>query len=324
MTTHNDQKQSQYYQPLDSEYNRRFTINRQPRIAYIDWQLAEISEPVLTDWKGYLRVPVSGTYILKMTVDDSGYVKMALPPTLGVIEVETILEITGKHSSISTQTAPIVLDAGFYYIEMHHENSIPDRDYPNATQFKLELNGTRVDYLYDMVVPPNRLTSADAWRLAGCYDPVSYKLGPEAIWDMASEALKKDTGGGESCALRMSIALSNYGFDFKGIADNWSLKDPANTLLGQDANGNNKQYVLVGAAPMRDFLISKLGPPDYAKYGEGDGYTPRNGDVVVYADSGHTGLSIDGRADYGGGFRDNLWLLSRTTMDDPDTQYTID
>lgn len=39
---------------------------------------------------------------------------------------------------------------------MHHENSIPDRDYPNATQFKLELNGTRVDYLYDMVIPPNR------------------------------------------------------------------------------------------------------------------------------------------------------------------------
>lgn len=104
----------------------------------------------------------------------------------------------------------------------------------------------------------------------------------------------------------MSIALSDYGFDFKGIADHWSLKHPGNTLLGQDANSNNKQYILVGAAPMRDFLISKLRPPDYAKYGEGVGYTPRSGDVVVYADSGHTDLSIDDRSDYGSGFRDNL------------------
>lgn len=91
----------------------------------------------------------------------------------------------------------------------------------------------------------------------------------------------------------MGIALSNYGFDFKGIADKCSLKHPGNTLLGQDANGNNKQYILVGAAPMGDFLISKLGSPDYAKYGEGVRHTPRNGDVVVYADSGHTGLSIN-------------------------------
>lgn len=309
---------SKYYQPLDSEHNRRFTISRQTEAAYIDWQLAEIPAPVLTDWKGYLRISTKGSYTLKMTVDDSGYVKMALPAAFNTIEFNTILEITGKHSSISTQTEPIDLDPGFYYIEMHHENSIPDQDYPNATQFKLELNGTRVDHLYDMVVPPNRMIAMEAKLLKTCYDPVCYSFSAREIWDMVGGTLEDRTGGGGSCALRLSIALSNYGVDFKGIGGDWSLEDPAQELLGQDSAGHNKQHVLVGAPNMYKFLISKLGLPDYAKFGEGIGYTPREGDIVVFSDQKHTGLSVDTNTGHGGGFTDNIWLLTRPTMDDPE------
>ena len=104
----------------------------------------------------------------------------------------------------------------------------------------------------------------------------SYQAHLKEIEDNVPEQLRSYYN---SCALRMSIALSSFGKDLKNEA--------GAELIGDKANANalgGKTHVIIRARDMAAYEQKLLGDPDYAD-GQDTGYcSPQPGDIIVFAE----------------------------------------
>ena len=166
------------------------------------------------DWEGYIRVPEDGTYNFTIQIDDNGYLE---------INGEKVAELTGSHSSTSVSGSK-KLKKGFHYAKLHHENlAVPEEiaPYPNAEEFVPKMGDSELEF-WEIDAPKNLWNIANAQRLLGCYNVVDYPtMTTDDVWNYIGGWLNDSHVSGDanyinSCALRLSIALSSYGIDLNG------------------------------------------------------------------------------------------------------------
>ena len=94
--------------------------------------------------------------------------------------------------------------------------------------------------LWEIDAPKNLWNIANAQRLLGCYNVVDYPtMTTDDVWNYIGGCLNDSHVSGDanyinSCALRLSIALSSYGIDLNGApgANNIGAKGNSQALGG--------------------------------------------------------------------------------------------
>ena len=294
------------FHPLDAENNRRYRVTKKaaPKIA---WHKTE--ETGAHDWEGYIRIPEDGTYNFTIQIDDCGYLEIA---------EQKVVELTGSHSSTSASGSK-ELTRGFHYVKLHHENlAVPEAiaPYPNAEEFVPKMGDTELE-LWEIDAPKNLWNIANAQRLLGCYNVVDYPtMTTDEVWKhiggwLNDSHISGDTNYYNSCALRLSIALSSYGIDLNGApgANNIGAKGNSQALGG-------KKHVIISAAQMATYLRTLLGTPDYPDDGENGYNPPQAGDIIVFGDDLHVGMCPGNNTAVGSFISGPVWLLQRSTLDD--------
>ena len=316
------------FHPLDAENNRRYKVTKKaaPKIA---WHKTE--ETGAHDWEGYIRITEEQDYIFSLTLDDNGYIE---------IGGQRVVEITGSNSS-TIKTGTKHLKKGFHYVKLHHENlEVPEAiaPYPNAEQFVAKIEEEELQ-LWEIDAPKNLMKAEDAQALLNCYRQVSYAEGgmnTDEVWAYIGGWLNKQhigqvNGYYDSCALRVSIALSQSGTSLEGVRDeegrlaatNITLVNPPGDLgalnlgfIDEENPSNLRKHVVLSAAVMSKYFQDKYGKPDYSDIGDKGYSTPQPGDILFFGDSLHTGIA-PGDALYVGSFNHQpIWLLYRDTLDD--------
>lgn len=180
------------------------------------------------DWEGYIRVPEDGTYNFTIQIDDNGYLE---------INGEKVAELTGSHSSTSVSGSK-ELKKGFHYAKLHHENlAVPEEiaPYPNAEEFVPKMGDSELEF-WEIDAPKNLWNIANAQRLLGCYNVVDYPtMTTDDVWNYIGGWLNDSHVSGDanyinSCALRLSIALSSYGIDLNGAPGANNIGAKGNSL----------------------------------------------------------------------------------------------
>lgn len=316
------------FHPLDVENNRRYKVNKKDA-PQIPWKYSDDLTP--HDWEGYIRIEQDNDYIFSITVDDNGYIE---------INGQKVVEVTGSNSSIK-ETGTIHLKKGFHYVRLHHENlEVPEAitPYPNAEQFVAKIEDDELE-LWEIDAPRNLMKEEDAQILLNCYKQVSYSEGgmsTDEVWEYIGGWLHEQhenmvEGYYHSCALRVSIALSQAGTSLAGVRDengnpaatNITLINPPGNLYalnlgfieGEDP-ASLRKHVVLSAAIMSKYFKDKYGQPDYSGIDDDGYFTPQPGDIVCFGDSNHTGIAPGDNLYYGSYNRNPLWLLYRETLED--------
>lgn len=307
------------FHPLDAENNRRYrvTAKADPKII---WHKTE--ETGAHDWEGYIRIEEDGDYTFSVTLDDNGYIEVG---------GKKVVEITGTNSSTSKTGEPCFLRQGFHYVRLHHKNEEVPKNiapYPNAEQFVPKLNGEDIK-LWEIDAPENLMTREEAQKLLSCYNVVDYLtmftddvyayiggwLDRVHLKESADNVPMAERQYYNSCALRLSIALSKYGYNLAGVPG-------ANNIRPDEKDGGNaealggRKHVIISAGNMAAHLRTIFGEPDYNGNGE-DGYsTPQEGDIVIFGNKTHVGMCPGDDASVGSFICGDIWLLQRATLDD--------
>lgn len=303
------------FHPLDAENNPRYKVKKKdaPKIV---WHKTE--ETGVHDWEGYIRVPFDKECAFTIQMDDNGYLE---------IDNQRVVELKDGNSSKKAEGKK-ELKQGYHYVKLHHENlKVPDSiaPYPNAEEFVPEMDGADLE-LWEIDAPVNLWKTEDAQKLLKCYNVVDYVTmpNPGQVWsyiggwlyqahlkeieDNVPEQLRNYYN---SCALRMSIALSSFGKDLKNEAGAELIGDKANA----DALGG-KTHVITRARDMAAYVQKLLGDPDYAD-GQDTGYcSPQPGDIIVFAGKGHVGMCPGDNISIGSFLTGPIWLINRETLKD--------
>ena len=220
------------FHPLDAENNPRYKVKKKdaPKIV---WHKTE--ETGVHDWEGYIRIPFDKEYAFTIQMDDNGYLE---------IDNQKVVELKDGNSSKKAEGKK-ELKQGYHYVKLHHENlKVPDAiaPYPNAEEFVPQMDGADLE-LWEIDAPVNLWKTEDAQKLLKCYNVVDYVTmpNPGQVWsyiggwlyqahlkeieDNVPEQLRSYYN---SCALRMSIALSSFGKDLKNEAGAELIGDKAN------------------------------------------------------------------------------------------------
>lgn len=316
------------FHPLDAEKNRRYKVKKKdaPKIA---WHKTEETGP--HDWEGYIRIPEDAEYTFTIQIDDNGYLE---------IDGQKVVELTGSNSSKKAEGKK-TLKKGFHYAKLHHENlPVPEAiaPYPNAEEFVPKMGEADLE-LWEIDAPKNLMTKEEAQKLLNNYKPVGYGEGgknTDEVWAtiggwLNQQHVNQIEGYYDSCALRVSIALSRSGTSLAGVKDeggklaatNITLINPPGNLgaLNPDYTeggdtSNLYKHVVLSAAVMSKYFKDKYGKPDYADIGD-DGYcTPQEGDILFFGDSIHTGIAPGDILHIGTFNHQPIWLLYRATLED--------
>ncbi|GKI07418.1 MAG: T6SS effector amidase Tae4 family protein [Akkermansia sp.] len=270
------------------------------------------------DWEGYIRIPFDKEYAFTIQMDDNGYLE---------IDNQKVVELKDGNSSKKAEGKK-ELKQGYHYVKLHHENlKVPDAiaPYPNAEEFVPQMDGADLE-LWEIDAPVNLWKTEDAQKLLKCYNVVDYVTmpNPGQVWsyiggwlyqahlkeieDNVPEQLRSYYN---SCALRMSIALSSFGKDLKNEAGAMPIGAEANA----DALGG-KTHVIIRARDMAAYVQKLLGDPDYAD-GQDTGYcSPQPGDIIVFAGKGHAGMCPGDNISIGSFLTGPIWLINRATLKD--------
>lgn len=291
---------------MDAEKNRRYKVTKK-EAPKIPWAYSDDLEPHF--WEGYVRISDDGDYSFSISVDDNGYIE---------IGGEHVVEVTGTNSS-TTKTGSKYLKKGFHYVRLYHKNEeVPEEiaPYPNVEQFVPKMGDAELE-LWEIDAPKNLWNVANAQRLLGCYNVVDYPtMTTDDVWNyiggwLNDSHVSGDTNYINSCALRLSIALSSYGIDLNGA--------PGANNIGAQGNSQalgGKKHVIISAAQMAAYLRTLLGTPDYPDDGENGYNTPQAGDIIVFGDSLHVGMCPGNNIGVGSFISGPVWLFQRSTLDD--------
>lgn len=324
------------FHPLDAENNRRYKVTKKaaPKIA---WHKTE--ETGAHNWEGYIRIAEEGDYTFSVTLDDNGYIE---------INGQKVVEITGTNSSKSKTGDPVHLKKGFHYTKLQHRNEeVPEAiaPYPNAEEFVPKMGETDLE-LWEIDAPKNLMTKEEARKLLNNYKPVGYGEGGKStddVWAYIGGGLNnahlKEIADNipmdarqyyNSCALRVSIALSRSGTSLAAVRDeggklaatNITLVDPPGNLgaLNPDYieggdTSNLRKHVVLSAAVMSKYFRDKYGAADYTDDWDDAYCTPQESDILFFGDTGHTGIGPGNNLAIGSYNHQALWLLYRETLE---------
>ena len=180
--------------------------------------------------------------------------------------------------------------------------------------------------LWEIDAPTNLWKMEDAQKLLKCYNVVDYVTMPDPgqVWayiggwlyqahlkEIKDNVPEQSRNYYNSCALRMSIALSSFGKDLKGEAGAELIGDKANA----DTIGG-KTHVITRARDMAAYVQKLLGDPDYPDAQDKGYCSPQPGDIIVFAGNGHVGMCPGDNIFIGSFLTGPIWLINRSTLKD--------
>ena len=262
----------------------------------------ESSDAFTESWDGYIYVPNDiDDCVLTVSADDNAqFYLYAFPDKVADLPGRGPM---GGGNYESAESEPIEhLKKGYYRVHVSYENI----DYPknNVARLKVLLNGSQISI--GQLETHNKLTEEKAKEILRNYEAhCSYKsYDTEAIWNHFGEKAVKDMEGEESCATRVSIALSRSGYTLTGAhytdgssaSNNVVNRGWDATILNADGS-STKRHIIMSAAAMSQFYSSVFGDKgadydsslDYNDH-SAEAYKPKFGDIVIFGDSGHVGI----------------------------------
>lgn len=138
----------------------------------------------------------------------------------------------------------------------------------------------------------------------------------------------------QPCASRLSVAINRAGYNIGAykignnqVADNTANWGSDLIVLNPEATSaseRTKKHIIRAAANMKYYLRNTLLKGKTPDFEETDDLqydshcNPRMGDIVIFASTGHAGLSADGSFSIGGGVPSgDVWILYRSDWDNP-------
>lgn len=272
--------------------------------------------PVVIDVPKNTVAFVSGV----LTVDDWGYVDITSNgQTARVINLTSEIQPAGPrggHPRWSGEIEnPVELGEGKHTIVVHQDNAPYSAEYESVSYNNISFCEVSLSIVYKRV---NLMTKAEATDWLNAYAPVNYVKMPSSstVYAYVGGELNHlhltDKDYADSCALRVSIALSTLGDSLQG-EPGAALYDNVEHLKGG--------YAIVGAANMTTYLTKKLGPPTYGSikaYKE----EMEGGDIIAFGgvnvnNQAHVGIATGANPESGGGLTSSVWVLNRPSWIDP-------
>jgi len=199
-------------------------------------------------------------------------------------------------------------------------------------------------------------TYEKALEILMSYKPVDYSESATAIYakvqgwlygkhldEIVRNLPEKDRRYRHSCALRLSIALSNAGYDLRGVKGTSSIiptgkfkkfkvgEEPIEITKGDvSVLGSGKSHVIISAPVMQKYLEKTFGKPDYpnkAAYLQ----KKEDRDIVIFASNGHVGVATGKNQTLGNGLEGKIWVFKKDGCDPnesydrvPDEEFDVD
>lgn len=286
---------------------------------------SESSDAFTESWDGYIYVPNDiDNCVLKVSADDNAqFYLYAFPDKVADLPGRGPM---GGGNYESAESEPIEhLKKGYYRVHVSYENI----DYPknNVARLEVLLNGSQISI--GQLETHNKLTEEKAKEILQNYRAYSsYEDDHEAaaaIWALFGEKAKEDMGATDTCATRVSIALSRSGYTLTGAhySDGSSASNNVvnrgwdATILNADGS-STKRHIIMSAAVMSQFYSTVFGDRgadyddsnDYEDY-TAEAYEPKPGDIVIFGDSLHVGICPGTEPDVGSFMTGQVRLLYR-------------
>lgn len=287
-------------------------------------------------WVGYIKVEtdlVNPT--LELSGDDHASVTLAAFTGGDDCTVE-LAEVEGSvYGGGAYRTESIILNgtvkAGYYLVTINYSNVEINPDWSNVAQLDVKLNGTQIEL--GALTATNLITQTKATSLMDAYAQYSYtEKSTKEVWAAIGGWLNEkhleaydsegvpDTSHDyyNSCALRLSIALNNAGYDLSKAAG------ANNILTGNSDVLNGNKHVIISASQMLIYLQGIFSDTHYTTT-DYDAETllegmleSKKGDCFIFAASGHVGIATYDDRSMGNHSTEPLWLIKRTTWGNPE------
>lgn len=333
------------------------------------------------DWDGYILVtqPINNC-VLKVSADDNAsFYLYAFPSHVANLPGRGPLG-GGSYASAESQPIPR-LEPGYYRAHVSYTNIAYVGT--NVARLDVQLNGSQIQL--GQLETHNLLTSQKAREVYGFYSLVDYKVESVDVWAMFDKtdintkspndgdngdgstgceerkaimaATEKETSTvaevmalENSCATRVSIALSRSGFpikkgpsasnvhlltsDIQGLSGKkvkWHNACLRPDGIHNETDKSNYSHFIPSADNMGTFITNELGEPDYkgltqyqAEYNVG-GFSPS--DIIIFynpyeGERGWAHVGIGHSPDYGeGAIQDieetHIWIVQRSSWGEP-------
>lgn len=214
--------------PLSIENDTHFNCT-ETFTPSISWQYTDKTDKVPTQWTGHLRIPSDGVYTISANIDDNGFIEIA-----GV----KVINLEG-HNSVRTLSAQVELKAGYHRIVLQHQDLAPlNPNYDNAMEFTPKLNNQPM-VVHKVMAPVSFMKRSDAEHLMSLYNKYNYikmKKAEDVYNKLKGTVAPKygQSGYTNSCALRVTQALCEYGVTLSLEKDEWN---PGKFLDGENDAG---------------------------------------------------------------------------------------
>lgn len=256
-----------------------------------------------------------------LTVDDWGYVDITSNgQTNRVINLTPEVEPAGPRGGHPRWTGtienPIALKEGKHTIVVHQDNAPYSAEYEDVSYNNISFCEVNLSIVYKRV---NLMTQAEANAWLSAYAPVNYDTmkTSDKVYEYVGGELYRlhltSDNYENSCALRVSVALSTLGDSLEGQTGAAQYDNVKHLKDG---------YAILGAANMTTYLTKKLGTPTYnsiAAYKD----TKEEGDIIAFGgvnakNNAHVGIATGANLGSGGGLASSVWVLNRPSWMDPE------
>ncbi len=288
-------------------------------------------------WDGYILLPEKKEYTIRVAADDLASFSLDAFPDK-VAKLEPRGPKGGGRYQYSDSVNLGELLPGYYRVHIDFTN-INYTDGKNAARLAVEVNNQQITL--GALHTVNLITAAQAETLLEKYNPVNYlNMEPYSVWEYVggglfqehTDEMKKYTDENgfydetahrnddqaswyNTCALRASIALSDFGINLKG----WqNLGVQGDKHLGTDG------AAIVAASVMTSFFEKTFGNADFIAAKDYKYLNPGNDSICFggrhsQENGGHRHVGFDlgiyGIA--GGGITEKVWILYRPTWGAP-------
>lgn len=237
----------------------------------------------------------------------------------------------GGGNYTSEESTPIpLLKKGYYRVHVSYTNI----DYPgkNIARLDVLLNGEQITV--GQLETHNTLSEDEAGLILSEYmEHVDYTKSTQEIWALFGELALSKYGEENSCATRVSIALSRAGYTLTGAMTS-DGKPASNNIVNMgwnaqilNADGSDtKRHVVMSAYAMSQLYYVFWGNSDYDIYSDYQNnsssdlpevYNPHPGDIIVFGDDFHVGICPGDEPSVANFMCGEVWLLYRPTWEDP-------
>lgn len=281
-------------------------------------------------WDGYIYVPEAMENVkLKVSADDNACFYLHAFSEYKADLLGRGPLGGGNYSSAESTPIPM-LKKGYYRVHVSYTNI----DYPgkNLARLNVLLNDEQITI--GQLETHNTLSEEEATLILSEYmEHVDYTKTQQEIWALFGELALKECGDKNTCATRVSIALSRSGYTLTGAMTSDGKPASNNVVkLGWDAQilnadgSDTKRHIVMSAYAMSQLYHVFWGNSDYdicsdyqndSKTDLPEVYNPHPGDIVIFGDASHVGICPGNEPSVAYFMSGAVWLLYRPTWGDP-------